>query len=154
VLKARDEGIVPVAFQFLEVPALDDRLTSTSMTDFVDTPNWHRPNAILSWQFYLGESYSGPEDPNVSIYAAPARATDLSNLPPAYVCTMELDPLRDEGIEYAVRLLQAGVSVELHSFPGTFHGSSLVATAEVSKRGAAEALTALQRGLRTLSPVS
>ncbi|MGW6655993.1 alpha/beta hydrolase [Rhodococcus sp. NPDC055024] len=147
-LKARDEGIVPVAFQFLEAPALDDRLTSTSMTNFIDTPIWHRPNAIQSWKFYLGESYTGPEDPNVSVYAVPARATNLSNLPPTYVCTMELDPLRDEGIEYAARLLQAGVSVELHSFSGTFHGSALVATAEVSKRGAAEALTAIQRGLR------
>ncbi|MEH6795474.1 MAG: alpha/beta hydrolase [Rhodococcus sp. (in: high G+C Gram-positive bacteria)] len=125
VLRARDEGVVPVAFQLLEIPELDDRLNTVSMTAFVDTPMWHRPNAILSWQYYLGESYSGPDDPNVSIYAAPARATDLAGLPPTYVATMELDPLRDEGIDYAVRLLQAGVSVELHSFPGTFHGSSI-----------------------------
>ncbi|MFF2027223.1 alpha/beta hydrolase [Streptomyces sp. NPDC058171] len=154
VLKARDEGVVPVAFQLLEIPELDDRLTTTSMTEFVDTPLWHRPNAILSWQFYLGEGYSGPEDPNVSIYAAPARATDLAGLPPTYLCTMELDPLRDEGIDYALRLLRAGVSVELHSFPGTFHGSALLETAEVSKRGHAEALDALRRGLRTLAPAS
>lgn len=154
VLKARDEGVVPVAFQFLEIPELDDRLATVSMTNFVDTPLWHRPNAILSWKYYLGGSYSGPEDPDVSIYAAPSRATDLTGLPPTYLSTMELDPLRDEGIEYALRLLQAGVSVELHSFPGTFHGSALVATAAVSERGAAEALTALRRGLRSLSPVS
>ena len=154
VLKARDEGVVPVAFQLLEIPALDDRLETVSMTNFVDTPVWHRPNAILSWKYYLGETYSGPEDSDVSIYAAPSRATDLSNLPPTYVCTMELDPLRDEGIDYALRLLQTGVSVELHSFPGTFHGSPGVVTAEVSKRGAVEALTALRRGLRSLSPVS
>lgn len=143
-----------MAFQFLEIPELDDRLATVSMTNFVDTPLWHRPNAILSWKYYLGESYSGPEDPDVSIYAAPSRATDLTGLPPTYLSTMELDPLRDEGIEYALRLLQAGVSVELHSFPGTFHGSALVATAAVSERGAAEALTALRRGLRSLSPVS
>ena len=62
------------------------------------------------------------------MYAAPARATDLSGLPPAYVSTAENDPLRDEGIVYALRLLQAGVSVELHQFPGTFHGSALVTT--------------------------
>ena len=154
VLKARDEGVVPVAFQLLEIPELDDRLTTVSMTNFVDTPLWNRPNAILSWQYYLGESYSGPEDPDVSIYAAPSRATDLRGLPPTYLCTMELDPLRDEGIEYALRLLQAGVSVELHSFPGTFHGSGLVTTAEVTKRSSAEAFSALQRGLRALSPVS
>jgi acetyl esterase/lipase len=154
VLRARDEGVVPVAFQLLDIPELDDRLTTASMTTFVDTPLWHRPNAILSWQYYLGTSYTGPEDPNVSIYAAPARATDLRGLPPTYLCTMELDPLRDEGIDYALGLLRAGISVELHSFPGTFHGSGLLATAEVSKRAMAEALDALRRGLRVVSPAS
>nr|WP_314144784.1 alpha/beta hydrolase [uncultured Rhodococcus sp.] len=154
VLRARDEGVVPVAFQLLEIPELDDRLSTVSMTEFVDTPMWHRPNAILSWQYYLGESYSGPDDPNVSIYAAPSRATDLAGLPPTYVATMELDPLRDEGIDYAVRLLQAGVSVELHSFPGTFHGSGMLATAEVSKRAHTESMDALRRGLRLRVPAS
>ncbi|MDV7241760.1 MULTISPECIES: alpha/beta hydrolase [Rhodococcus] len=154
VLRARDEAVVPVAFQLLDIPELDDRLTTASMTTFVDTPLWHRPNAILSWQYYLGTSYTGPEDPNVSIYAAPARATDLRGLPPTYLCTMELDPLRDEGIDYALGLLRAGISVELHSFPGTFHGSGLLATAEVSKRAMAEALDALRRGLRVVSPAS
>ncbi|QHE70100.1 alpha/beta hydrolase [Rhodococcus sp. WAY2] len=154
VLRARDEGVVPVAFQLLDIPELDDRLTTASMTTFVDTPLWHRPNAILSWQYYLGTSYTGPEDPNVSIYAAPARATDLRGLPPTYLCTMELDPLRDEGIDYALGLLRAGISVELHSFPGTFHGSGLLATAEVSKRAIAEALDALRRRLRVVSPAS
>lgn len=154
VLKARDEGIVPVAFQLLEIPELDDRLTTVSMHEFVDTPMWHRPNAILSWQYYLGDSYSGPDDQEVSVYAAPARAIDLTGLPPTYLCTMELDPLRDEGIDYALRLLQAGVSVELHSFPGTFHGSGLIATAEVTRRGHAEALDALRRGLRIHAPTS
>lgn len=148
VLKARDEAKIPVAFQFLDIPALDDRLITTSMTNFVDTPMWHRPNAILSWQCFLGRDYEGPGDANVSIYAAPARAGDLSGLPPTYVCTMELDPLRDEGIDYALRLLRAGVSVELHSFPGTFHGSAMITTAETSKRGRSEALAALRRGLR------
>jgi acetyl esterase/lipase len=147
-LRARDDGVVSVVYQFLEIPELDDRLSTTSMKTFADTPMWHRRNAALSWQYYLGETYCGPDDENVSIYAAPARATDLSGLPPTYLCTMELDPLRDEGINYAVGLLGAGVSVELHSFPGTFHGSAMIATAEVSKRSHAEALNALRRGLR------
>ncbi|AFR46857.1 Esterase/lipase [Gordonia sp. KTR9] len=154
VLRARDEGVVPVAFQLLDIPELDDRLTSASMTAFVDTPVWHRGNAILSWKYYLGETYTGPDDQNVSIYAAPSRATDLSGVPPTYICTMELDPLRDEGIDYALKLLRAGVSVELHSFPGTFHGSAMVATAEVSKRATAEAFGALRRGLRLGSQAS
>ena len=113
------------------------------MRTFVDTPMWHRPNAEISWDYYLGGN-AGP----VSPYASPAVATDLSGLPPAYVTTMEYDPLRDEGINYALRLLEAGVSVELHSYPGTFHGSALIPTAAVSRRANAELTTALRRGLR------
>ena len=60
---------------------------------------------------------------------------------------MEFDPLRDEGIIYALRMMEAGVSVELHSFPGTFHGSAAVPTAAVSRRAHQELLVALRRGL-------
>lgn len=142
-LLARDRGGPAVCFQFLGIPELDHRLETTSMRTFVDTPMWSRPNAEKSWRMYLGE-LEGP----VPAYASPAVATDLAGLPPAYVTTMEFDPLRDEGITYALRLLEAGVSVELHSFPGTFHGSSLMPTAEVSRRGAAEMMTVLARALR------
>ena len=65
---------------------------------------------------------------------------------------MEFDPLRDEGISYALRLLEAGVSVELHQFPGTFHGSSVIAGAAVSRRGAAEELEVLRRRLGLVRP--
>lgn len=148
-LLARDRGEVPVAFQLLQIPELDDRLETRSMVEFVDTPMWHRPNAVLSWQYYLGgNGTAAGSDAEVSPYAAPARAQDLRGLPPTYLSTMELDPLRDEGIAYATALLHAGVSVELHSFPGTFHGSSLLATAAVSARGAEEVIVALARGLQ------
>ncbi len=142
-LLARDRGGPALCFQFLGIPELDHRLETASMRAFVDTPLWNRPNAVLSWQYYLGGDTTA-----VSPYASPALAEDLAGLPPAYVTTMEFDPLRDEGIEYALRLLGAGVSVELHSFPGTFHGSALIPTAAVSRRGEAELLTALRRGLR------
>ena len=98
------------------------------MRTFVDTPVWKRPDAVLSWTYYLGDRFE-PGGPDVPYLAAPARAKDLSGLPPAHVTTMEFDPLRDEGIEYALGLLRAGVSVELHSYPGTFHGSMLVTDA-------------------------
>jgi acetyl esterase/lipase len=142
VLLARDRGGPAVCFQFLGIPELDHRLETTSMREFVDTPLWHRTNAEISWRYYLG---SDVED--VSPYASPAIATDLRGLPPAYVTTMEFDPLRDEGIIYALRLMEAGVSVELHSFPGTFHGSAVATTAAVSRRANVEMMTALRRGL-------
>jgi acetyl esterase/lipase len=132
-----------VCFQFLGIPELDHRLDTTSMRTFVDTPMWHRGNAIKSWEMYLGEH----DGSDVSPYASPALASDLSGLPPTYLTTMEFDPLRDEGILFALRLLEAGVSVELHSFPGTFHGSAVMPTAAVSRRANAELLVALRRGL-------
>jgi acetyl esterase/lipase len=143
-LLARDRSGPPVCFQMLHIPELDDRLETPSMQKFVDSPLWNRPLAVKSWQFYLGD-LAGKDD--VPIYAAPARATDLSGLPPAYVSTAENDPLRDEGVAYALAMLRAGVSVELHQFPGTFHGSALVTGAAVSRRGAQEASVVLRRAL-------
>ncbi len=125
-LLARDRKGPDIAFQFLSVPELDDRLATASMTAFTDTPLWNRPNAVASWDHYLGLGRAGTDD--VPVYAAPARATDLAGLPPAYVSVMQFDPLRDEGIAYALALLAAGVTVELHLFPGTFHGSALIRT--------------------------
>ncbi len=142
VLLARDRGGPPVCFQFLGIPELDHRLETASMRAFVDTPIWHRPNAEISWRNYLGDDVD-----EVSCYASPAIAADLRGLPPAYITTMEYDPLRDEGIIYALRLMEAGVTVELHSFPGTFHGSALVPAAAVSRRAGAELMVALRRGL-------
>ncbi|MFZ0972304.1 MAG: alpha/beta hydrolase fold domain-containing protein [Solirubrobacteraceae bacterium] len=77
--------------------------------------------------------------------AAPARATDLSGLPRR--TSPALDPNRDEAITYALRLLQAGVPVELHQWPGTFHGSQAILSAEVSQRQMAELGVALRRAL-------
>jgi acetyl esterase/lipase len=145
-LLARDRGGPALCFQYLGIPELDDRLDTVSMREFTDTPLWNRPNALVSWDCYLGERYQrGAED--VPGYAAPARMEDLSGLPPAYVSTMEFDPLRDEGILYALRLLQAGVRTELHTFPGTFHGSSLFADVPVSQRENEELFAVLHRGL-------
>jgi acetyl esterase len=113
-LPARDRGGPAIAFQFLAIPEVDDRLTTASTTAFTDTPMWNRPNAVISWDAYLGAGLPGTD--GVSPYAAPARATDLSGLPPAYVSVMHFDPLRDEGVAYALGMLAAGVTVELHLF--------------------------------------
>jgi acetyl esterase/lipase len=144
-LLARDRGGPHIAFQFLSVPELDDRLTSPSMSEFTDTPLWSRPQAVISWDCYLGPGRVGSDD--ISIYAAPARATDLTGLPPAYVSVMHFDPLRDEGIAYALALLAAEVSVELHLFPGTFHGSALIQHAAISQREQAETTAVLRQAL-------
>ncbi|MBV1939450.1 alpha/beta hydrolase [Streptomyces sp. BV286] len=139
-LRARDEQGPPIRFQLLNQPGLDDRQETWSAQHFTDTPWMNRAKISASWRHYLGSTPASP-------YAAPARATDLSGLPPAYVATAEFCPNRDEDITYALRLLQAGVSVELHQWPGTFHGSQAILSAEVSQRQIAELGAVLRRAL-------
>jgi acetyl esterase/lipase len=144
-LMARDRGGPALLAQMLMCPMLDDRNDSPSAHQMAGLGVWDRSANATGWTALLGEA-RGTD--GVSPYAAPARAKDLSGLPPAYISVMQFDPLRDEGITYALRLLQAGVSVELHSFPGTFHGSGMVTGAAVTRRETAERLVALRRGLR------
>lgn len=145
-LMARDRGGPELCLQYLGIPELDDRLETPSMRAYTDTPLWNRPNAETSWDYYLGApGLRGGAD--VSPYAAPARAEDLAGLPPAFVSVCEFDPLRDEGIAYAQRLVQAGVPTELHLYPGTFHGSALIGAAAVTQKMVADVLDALRRGL-------
>ncbi|MDO0932322.1 alpha/beta hydrolase [Streptomyces sp. DG2A-72] len=139
-LRARDQQGPPICFQLLNQPGLDDRQETWSQRNFTDTPWMNRDKVAASWRHYLG---SVPATP----YAAPARATDLSGLPPAYIATAELCPNRDEDITYALRLLESGVSVELHQWPGTFHGSQAILSADVSQRQIAELGAALRRAL-------
>ncbi|MES4903408.1 MULTISPECIES: alpha/beta hydrolase [unclassified Streptomyces] len=139
-LRARDERGPAICFQLLNQPGLDDRQETWSARNFTDTPWFTRDKATTAWRQYLGSQAATP-------YAAPARAADLSGLPPAYIATAELCPNRDEDIAYALRLLQAGVSVELHQWPGTFHGSQAILSAEVSQRQNAELGAALRRAL-------
>lgn len=141
-LRARDEGGPRIAFQLLNQPPLDDRQLTWSARTFTDTVFMTRAKVASSWRHYLG-------DRPASAYAAPARAQDLSGLPPAYIATAEFDPNRDEALEFGIRLLQAGVSVELHQWPGTFHGSQVILGADVSQRQLAEISGALRRGLAT-----
>lgn len=139
-LLARDRGGPALCFQSLDVPVIDDRLETASMRSAGPWLMWSPSQAATSWRLYLD---GRPADQ----YAAPGRAEDLAGLPPAYVVTCELDPLRDEGNDYAARLMTAGVSVELHCWPGTFHGVQLVQDAAVVKRMHAERLGVLRRAL-------
>jgi acetyl esterase/lipase len=139
-LLARDQQGPAIRFQLLNQPVLDDRQQTWSARNFTDTPWAHRDKVAAMWRHYLGSTPATP-------YAAPGRATDLSGLPPAHIATAEFCPNRDEDIDYALRLLQAGVSVELHQWAGTFHGSQAILSAEVSQRQLAELGGALRRAL-------
>lgn len=149
-LLARDRGGPEILFQFLKYPCVDDRHETASSRDVTDTRTWNRERSIRAWRAYLG-----PESDIVSPYAAPARAVDLSRLPAAYVYAAELDLLRDEAVEYARRLLLAGISVEMHLVRGTFHGSEGVApTASVSRRNVDEFVAVIRRALESRHPAS
>lgn len=126
-LYARDHLETSLAAQFLLEPELDDRLATDSMQKGTDTPVWYLSNAILSWKHYLGGAQA-------SAYAAPARAEQLRDLPRTYLTVNQVDPLRDEGLEYAARLLAAGNLVELHLWPGAFHGFTSIRHAGLTHR--------------------
>jgi acetyl esterase/lipase len=145
VLLARDRGEVPVAFQLLIYPMLDDRNVTPSSQAITDPRVWNRESNLHGWRAYLG---SEPGSDGVSPYAAAARARDLAGLPPAYVAVGTQDLFVDEDIEYAQRMIDAGVPVELHVYPGAFHGSELFApAAAISQRMIAEQDHALRRAL-------
>jgi acetyl esterase/lipase len=116
-LLVRDRGEIPVIFQLLIYPMIDDRFVTISST--METIGWTVAANRLGWTAYLG---APPGSEGVSPYAAPARAGDLRGLPPAFVCVGDLDIFRDEDIEYARRLSDAGIPTELHVYPGVPHG--------------------------------
>jgi acetyl esterase/lipase len=144
-LLARDRGKVPVAFQLLIYPAIDDRKTAQASATLPDTLFWSRKNALQAWTAYLA---GGHGRDGVPPYAAVARATDLTGLPPAYVPVGALDPFLADDIAYARRLIDAGVAAELHVYPGAFHAFDVFAPeSQVSRRFVAERDAALRRAL-------
>ncbi|MBY4277436.1 alpha/beta hydrolase [Rhodococcus fascians] len=144
-LLARDSDGPPITFLYLGCPLLDDRMETRSMREFTDTPMWTRSMSASSWNSYLGPKRESGSA--AAKYAAPGRADDLHGLPPTYISVMTFDPLRDEGIAYALRLLESGVPTELHLFPGTFHGSNLIHRSAVSRRETIERMEVIRRGL-------
>lgn len=142
--RARDQGGPVIAFQLLAYPVTDDRMATESMRIFTDSPIFDRPAAELMWERYLG-----PQRTAAPPYAAPARATSLAGLPPTYLLTADIDPLRDEGLAYGLRLITEGVETELHHFPEAFHGfDTTMPTALISQRAWSDYATALRRAFR------
>ncbi|MCS0605798.1 alpha/beta hydrolase [Streptomyces sp. LP11] len=142
-LLARDRrGPRPLG-QLLMYPMLDDRDDTFSGRQLAGLGVWDRTANATGWTALLGERRGTPD---VSPYAAPARATDLSGLPPAFLDVGSAETFRDEVVDYANRLWQAGGEAELHVWPGGFHGfDALVPEAALSGAARTARVTWLRR---------
>jgi acetyl esterase/lipase len=144
-LMARDRGGPALSHQILMCPMLDDRCVTPSSQELDREGVWDRTSNLTGWTALLGDACGGPD---VSPYAAPARARDLGGLPPAFIDVGSVETFRDEDIEYAARLSQAGISVEFHMWPGGFHGFDMIAPhTALGQRARATRLAYLRRAL-------
>ncbi|RVT91177.1 alpha/beta hydrolase [Sphingomonas crocodyli] len=142
-LLARDKGEYKLAFQYLVYPMLDDRTcTSSDPHPYAGEVGWNNNSNRFGWSALLGHE---PGKDGVSPYAAPARAEDLSGLPPTFIMTAALDLFVEENFEYARRLLRAGVPTDFHCYPGAIHGFYSIPGSVVSGRAVAEGHGALAR---------
>jgi acetyl esterase/lipase len=143
---ATDRGEFPVAFQCLIYPMLDDRTGSTrQVPNFIGayawTPDWNR----LGWECFLGMPAGAEGAPDIAV---PARRKDLRNLPPAFIAVGAIDLFVEENIEYASRLIKAGVATELLVVPGVFHGFDIFAPETATAQNFERAkISALRRAL-------
>jgi len=140
-LLTRDRGEVPLVFQLLIYPMLDDRTVTLAEPhphtgEYVWTPEANR----FGWTALLGREPGGPD---ISPYATAARAEHLEGLPATFIGVGSLDLFLEENLEYARRLIRAGVPTELHVYPGAFHGFHRLAGAKVSQTFVRDQLDAL-----------
>ena len=142
-LMARDRGGPLLIGQMLMCPMLDDRNDTPSSRQMAGRGVWDHTANETGWTALLGDARGGPD---VSPYAAPARAADMSGLPPAFIDVGSAETFRDEDVTYASRIWQAGGIAELHVWPGGFHGFTMMALeAAVSRQAAAAQLSWLSR---------
>ncbi len=145
VLLARDRGVVPVKFQHLVFPMLDDRnVVNPDPSPFHGQFVWTRADNHFGWSALLGTE---PGSADISPYASPARATDLAGLPPTFIVCGALDLFLEEDMDYARRLIRAGVATEFHVYPGAPHAFMFIPDAHVTQTFARDSMTALKRGL-------
>ncbi|MGP9022824.1 alpha/beta hydrolase [Streptomyces sp. BR1] len=137
-LLTRDRGGPAPIGQLLLSPMLDDRNDTFSSHQMAGRDTWDRTSNATAWQALLGDRYGTADLPP---YAAPARATDLSELPPAYLEVGSAETFRDEVVAYANAIWQAGGEAELHVWPGAFHGFDTLAPQAGLSRDAREART-------------
>lgn len=129
-LKARDTGDVNIAFQMPLYPMLDDRMITESSQNN-DAPIWNTASNETAWKLYLGDNY---QTNDVSKYAAPARETDYSDLPPTLTYVGTIEPFTDETIIYVNNLRDAGTEVHFRTFEGCFHGFDLLSYSSPAKQ--------------------
>ena len=142
-LVARDHRDIPVAFQLLDSPMLDDRQqTHSSRLD--DLLMWSAKSNEFGWRAYLGQLY---DTDDVPVYAAAARRTQLKGLPPCFISVGALDGFHDEDVDYATRLNHAGVPTELHVYPGAPHGYHVAVESDIARRSARDQADWLRRQL-------
>jgi acetyl esterase/lipase len=142
-LLVRDRGGQAPAGQLLMAPMLDDRNDGPSVVQMAGIDVWDRARNEFGWTALLGEARGGPDVPP---YAAPARATDLSGLPPTFLDVGSAETFRSEVVDYASRIWLAGGRAELHVWPGGFHGYDGVAPgAAISRQAGAARLDWLRR---------
>lgn len=147
-LLVRDRGEIDVKFQLLDCPMIDDT-QSTASSQLDDLLVWPRGSNEFGWRSYLGDLYGTDHIP---AYAAAARATDLSGLPPTFVSVGTADGFCDEDIAYANRLMQAGVPTELHVYPGAPHGVAFWPGTEIATTYNADQTRWLRRQFAALEP--
>jgi acetyl esterase/lipase len=145
-LMARDRQGPKLVFQMPIAPTMDDRMKTASTLGFIDKRALNYESCKNIWNQYLGEGHETLED--ISPYVAPARATDLTGLPPCYAFVGDLDPHRDETIEYVSRLSQAGIPAGFSLYAGGIHGFQLEnPSAVISEHAITTAIWALRDGL-------
>jgi acetyl esterase/lipase len=147
-IAARDRGEVPLVFQALIYPMLDDRTGSTrSVPPHIGTLLWTRESNRFGWSSLLGMPAGSSKVP---YGAVPARVEDLRNLPPAFIGVGSIDLFVQEDIAYAGRLIEAGVATELNVVPGAYHGFEMMSPkASVSRQFKAALNSALARAFQS-----
>ncbi len=142
-LLTRDRGEVPLVFQLLIYPMLDDRtVTATEPHPHTGEYIWTAASNHFGWAALLGQEPGGT---GVSPYAAAARAENLAGLPSAFIAVGTLDLFLEEDLEYARRLIRAAVPTELHVYPGAFHGFPMAPAAKVTQAFNNDYMNALAR---------
>jgi acetyl esterase/lipase len=148
-IAARDRGEIPLAYQALIYPMLDDRTGSTrKKPPYMGMVIWDEQRNRFGWSCLLGVPAGSRKVPPGSV---PARVENLHGLPPAFIGVGAIDLFVDEDIDYARRLIDAGVAVRLNVVPGAFHGFDAFPGASIAKAFRADLIAALREALKAKS---